>query len=271
MIQIKLWSSEYATDEAGKKYIDLTSGGIFAAGFGPNDWEIKTAISGITHFCSYSPKYGNYNRDKYIELLKEITGFESVALFSAGTEATEAFWRTCRIYTNKPGVWGGLVDPDEVGADHPKCDQMHGMTLGAMIMAGKLTWRELGIFPELGVERFGTAPEGTACMIIEPYHAPSGQFHRMKPTIERIQNLQKSFPDIPLCIDEIQGGFGRTGRLWAHQHYTQEFKMTSPSKAIGYDLPILHPDFITIGKLAGGGLPLSALLGPKEIMESESV
>jgi 4-aminobutyrate aminotransferase-like enzyme len=192
-------------------------------------------------------------------MLKEFTGFESVALFSTGSEATEAFWRCCRVYNGKPGVWGGLVDPDEVGNDTPKCDAMHGVTLGALIMAGSMTWMEIGCFPELGEGRFGRGYESTGCMIMEPYHAPSAQFHRISPTIERIVSLQKEFPDIPLCVDEIQGGFGRTGKLWAHEHYQNEGRF------------LLKPDFITIGKLCGGGLPLSALLGPKEIMESDTV
>ena len=248
--------------------IDLCAGGIFAAMFGDDSDEIRGVLSyfGMSYsygqrekFCSYSPHRKNYWRDRYISMLKELTGFTSVALFSTGSEACEAFWRACRVFNGKPGVWGGLIDPDEVGSDHPKCDAMHGMTLGSLIMAGRMTWIELGIFPELGEGRFGKGHEMTGAMIMEPYHAPSAQFHRIDPTIERIASLQKEFPDIPLCLDEIQGGFGRTGKLWAHEHYQKDGRF------------LLKPDFITIGKLCGGGLPLSALLGPAEIMESESV
>lgn len=244
--------------------IDLCAGGIFSAMFGGDSQVIWDAIlnsfdKGNGVFCSYSPHRQNYWRDRYISMLKELTGFESVALFSTGSEATEAFWRCCRVYNGKPGIWGGLVDPDEVGTDKPRCDAMHGMTLGALIMAGKMTWMEIGCFPELGENRFGKGYEMTSCMIMEPYHAPSAQFHKLDPTIERIASLQKEFPDIPLCVDEIQGGFGRTGKLWAHEHYQKEGRF------------LLKPDFITIGKLCGGGLPLSALLGPKEIMESDTV
>ncbi len=247
-----------------KEMIDLCAGGIFAAMFGDDSEEIREAIRKFIRwddnvFCSYSPHRQNYWRDKYISMLKELTGFESIALFSTGSEATEAFWRCMRVYNGKPGVWGGLVDPDEIGTDKPRCDAMHGMTLGALIMAGKMTWMELGYFPELGEGRFGRGHEMTGCMIMEPYHAPSAQFHKIDPTINRIATLQKEFPDIPLCLDEIQGGFGRTGKLWAHEHYQNEGRF------------LLKPDFITIGKLCGGGLPLSALLGPREIMESEAV
>jgi len=135
-----------------------------------------------------------------------------------------------------------------------------------MIMAGKMSWQELGIFPELGASRFGMGHEATAGMIMEPYHAPSAQFHRIQPTIMRIMGLQKEFPNIPLCMDEIQGGFGRTGKLWAFEHYDNCY---DDDKKEYVDRP-LKPQFITAGKGLGGGLPLSALLGPRDIMESDA-
>jgi len=236
-----------------KGKIDLTSGGIFAASLGNYNSRIIASIMKVIEtgvYCSYAPRFNNYWRDRYIEELKEFTGFTGVALFSVGTEATEAFWRLARTINGRPGIWGGLIDPDDVGKDKPRCDSMHGMTLGSLIMAGKMTWQELGYFPELGEKRFGMAPEATAGMIMEPYHAASGKFHRIEPTINRVRLMHDTYPEIFLCLDEIQGGFGRTGKLWAHQHYGD----------------LLKPEFVTIGKACGGGLPLSAILGPAEFM-----
>ncbi len=243
-------SHAFLTDD--EYYFDLTSGGIFASILGNNPKAIWDAMNEPAMIGCYNAHYDNPWAARYRDMLKEFTGFESVALFTTGAEATEAWWRLVRTYTGLPGVWGGLVDPDEVGDDAPKCDAFHGHTLGALIMAGRLSWGGLGIFPELGEGRFAQAPERTGGMIIEPYHAPSAQFHRRKPTVERIIDLQKEFRDIPLCVDEIQGGFGRTGKLFAHQWYDG-----------------LMPDFVIIGKACGAGLPLSALLGPKYIMEDK--
>lgn len=256
MREIISWKGTKAIDKDGKEYIDLTAGGIFAAMFGPGSAIIKKAISGINHFCSYAPHYGNYWRDKYYQLLRDLTGFECAVAFCEGSVAVEAVWRCCRAYNGKPGIWGGLVDPDTVGqgGKGSPSDQFHGWTLGSMIAAGKINWPEMAIWPELGSGRFGTEANRTACMIMEPYHAASGQFHRVDPTINRIKEMQSTYPDIPLCIDEIQGGFGRTGKLFAHEHYDD-----------------LKPDFVTIGKLAFGGFPGAAVLGPREIMESDSV
>jgi 4-aminobutyrate aminotransferase-like enzyme len=226
--------------------IDFTSGGIFAAILGQNPLAIREHISKITDISSYFPHYPHPVALRYIDMLKEFTGFESVALFSTGSEAVEAFMRCMRFHSGKGAVWGGLVDPDDVGKDDAKPDAMHGMTLGSLIAAGKIS--------DTQSLRFGVVPDATSSMIMEPYHAPSAQFHRDEPTIARIKMLQKEFKSIPLCVDEVQGGFGRAGRLFAHQWYDD-----------------LKPDFVTIGKACGGGLPLSALLGPKDIMESEVV
>ncbi len=255
-MEISNWNRCKAVDSQGKEYLDLTSGGIFACTFGPNFWPVRKALDRVAYFHGYSQRFGNYWQDKYSELLREFTGFESFVVYSGGAEAVEAALRVAWVYTGKPGVWGGLVDPDLVGISHPgpPCDQFHGWTLGARILAGRISWRELGVYPELGELKFGLGPERTAIMGMEPYHAASGQFHKVEPTINRIVERRKEFPDIIFLIDEIQGGFGRTGKLMAHEHYE-----------------VLKPDLVTFGKLAGGGFPLSILCGPKEILESDSV
>ncbi len=238
----------YFYTASGKKMLDFTSGGIFQAILGNSAQLAFQAAQELKIETCYTPHHSNKWTERYKDIIKEWSGFESVALFTTGAEATEAFWRCCRTYNGKPGIWGGLVDPDEVGTDGPAPDAMHGMTNGALVMAGRITE------PALGSIRFGQGPDYTGCMIMEPYHAPSAQFHKVSPTIERVIANQKEHKHIPLCVDEIQGGFGRTGKRWAHQWYED-----------------LKPDFITIGKAAGAGLPISALLGPKEIMESKDV
>lgn len=240
---------------------DLTAGGIFCCMFGPSWHKMRIAIQRCNPYHTYSYRFGNYWHERYKEALKELTGFTSFIIYTSGSEAVEAFLRVAWVYTGKPNVWGGLIDPDEIGSDRPRCDQFHGWTLGSRILAGRTTWLEMGVYPEMGSGRFGQVPHTTACMAMEPYHAPSGQFHRNDDTtIGRIVNLRKEFPDILFLIDEIQGGFGRCGKLFAHEYYTDEAGNVR-----------LKPDFVTIGKLAGAGFPLSVLCGPKEILESKEV
>jgi acetylornithine/succinyldiaminopimelate/putrescine aminotransferase len=234
-------------------WIDFTSGGIFQAPFGAQDEGVRRVLADQPMVACYGAHYDNPAALRLVAMLKEFTGYESVALFSTGSEATEAFWRVCRVYTGKPGIWGGLVNPDEVGNTDPSPlpDAMHGMTLGALVMAGKMRLPDPGMFMQLGGDFEGRAYDSTGCAIFEPYHAPSAQFHVEQPTMDRIRSNMAMFPDIHFCCDEIQGGMGRTGKLFAHQWYS----------------PVVKSEFVTIGKMLGGGLPLSALLGPKEIME----
>lgn len=256
MIKIVKAKGSKMWDEEGKRYIDFTSGGIFAAILGANNKKLKQAAFDSRVQCCYGHAYENPYAERYKDMLKEFTGYESVVLYSTGSEATEAFWRVCRVYTGKPGIWGGLIDPDEVGKDEPapRYDAMHGVTLGALIMSGKMQLPHLGCFDWIGRDFFGLPQESVGAAIMEPYHAPSAQFHKEEPTMNRIRTNIKTFPDIHFCIDEIQGGFGRTGKLFAHEWY-----------------PDLVPEFVTIGKACGGGYPLAALLGPKAILEDPSV
>lgn len=255
MLEIGKWiGTKVFPKGRSKPFIDLTAGGIFACMFGPSWVKMHKAQARAIPFHCYSHRFGNYWHERYKEALRELTGFTSFVVYTSGSEAVESFLRVAWAFTGKSGVWGGLVDPDEVGGNKPLCDQFHGWTLGSRILAGRMTWHELGIYPELGEGRFGLMPEATACMGMEPFHAPSGQFHKVDPTINRIKAMKKEFPDILFLVDEIQGGFGRTGKLFAHEHYDG-----------------LRPDFVTIGKLAGGGFPLAVLCGPAEIMESDVV
>ncbi len=247
----------YFFDGDGYRYLDFTSGGIFQAPFGANCTDLRLAVSKTAMNGCYGAHYDNPYAEKLKDMLKERTGYESVCLFTTGSEANEAFWRACIVHTGKPGIWGGLGDPDEcgIGQEEVRADAMHGVTLGSLIMAGRITWGPLGVFPELGGGRFGIPPENTACRIMEPFHSPSGQFHKEKPTIERQRANTKEFPDMPICLDEIQGGMGRTGRFFAHEWYPRFEK----------------PDFVTLGKGLGGGYPVSALLGPKAVLEDKGI
>jgi len=245
-----IWARAEGTniyDGRGKRYIDFTSGGIFAAILGNNHHGIYEAV--FQQWADLISAYGAETkvRKRYEAMLKEFTGYESVALFSTGAEATEAFWRCMRVYTGKPGIWGGLIDPDEIGKDEPKpiYDSMHGWTLGALVMAGKMRLPTPGMFEALSAD-FLPSHEAASGMIMEAYHGPSAQFHRETPTMDRIRLLQKDFPDIALCVDEIQGGFGRTGKLFAHQWYLGTDDALEPKLArnkIDEYLKILNDDY----------------------------
>ena len=83
--------------ENWSEYIDFTSGGIFAAILGAESYVVRKALENVPMVSCYGGAYINKTTERYIAMLKEFTGFESVALFTTGSEATEAFWRACRV------------------------------------------------------------------------------------------------------------------------------------------------------------------------------
>ena len=218
-------SNVTVTDTTGKEYIDFTAG-IFAANIGHNNEQVTEAIR------EYAPMIHTYTfrnliRENYIHELCKFTGFEDAALFSAGTEATEAAWKVARTFTGKMGVWGLQ-------------ESFHGKTYGAQIMAS----RENSI-------HYAQPLESTCMMIMEPYVSPKAMWHSDK-TINRIRGHHND-RKLLLCLDEIQAGFGRTGKMFGYQYYD-----------------FLTPDLVCIGKGMGNGFPISGLLGPKKML-SESV
>jgi len=170
-------------DENGNEYIDFSSG-IFAANVGHGNPRVMRAVKDPPFIHCYTHEH--YWRDRYRDLLCEFTGHEYAVMFSAGTEATEAAWKISRIAKGKSGVWG--LD-----------DSFHGKTFGAQIMAHRINdWR------------WGGPPDKTCAMIMEPYAPITGRFH----ADELISNIKqfKIDHDLILIADEIQGGFGRTGK-----------------------------------------------------------
>ena len=242
-------AAENATiwDNHGREYIDFSSGGAFCAILGINNRTIierlvKEIISGPGMNCY---RFKTEVQEAYIEALCKFTGFEHAVMFSSGTEATEAAWKVMRLYKQKEGILG--LD----GA-------FHGKTLGALIAAGKM--------PDY---RYGN-PEAAAGIIMEPYKPLTAKFHSQK-EINHYNQVIADF-DIMLAIDEIQGGFYRTGKLFGYHHYTAfDEKEQLSSDEIRYRLdnpktfsiqPLIKPDLVCIGKAAFNGFPASALLGP---------
>ena len=217
-------------DKVDKEYIDFSCGGAFCAAFGHDNPHIHTRLSKPIHpGVSHSYRFQNSARNRYLARLCDLTGYEHAVMFSTGTEATEAAWRVMRKYRRKDGILG--MD----GA-------FHGKTLGAQIMAGKSN--------EDGTLDYRYGEPSRACgLIMEPYRAVDACF-RSDEEIARVNHMVRDY-DLLLTLDEIQGGFFRTGKLFGYQHYVA----TDGAQ-------LLKPDFVCIGKAAFNGFPASVLLGP---------
>lgn len=231
----------------GGSYIDFTSG-IFALNIGWANRAVTKAIVDRAYFL-HTYTYETNIRKKYIKKLCDFTGFESAALFSSGTEATEAAWRIVRKFTMKNRITG--LGPDS----------FHGKTLGAQIMAEKVEdWRN----------QFH--PHETGAIIMEPYVAHRAQFHPPE-LIAKINGMIERH-ELMLILDEIQAGFGRTGKLFGYQHYLNKIKILEAQapglEPVFQEQETLKPDLVCIGKGMGNGFPLSGVLGASKYIDDEA-
>ena len=190
-----------------------------------------------------------------------ISGPAKVAFFNAGTEAVENAVKFARAYTKRPAVIafeGGF----------------HGRTLLSLSLTSKTHPYKAGLgpfAPEVyrlpfaqdyrgpraaealaALERAfvtSVAAETVAAIVVEPVHGEGG-FVVAPP--EFLEGLRRICDDngIVLVVDEVQTGYGRTGKMWGIEHYDVE------------------PDLMTIAKSIAAGLPLSGVIGKAEIMDA---
>lgn len=256
-------------DTAGNKYIDLTST-IFVANVGHSNKRVNDAIIKVaTKPLISTYAYLNELRTNYLEKLIEFAGppFEKAFLLSSGTEATEATLKLIRMYGNKIGKSApGIVT---------LTGNWHGRTLGAQMMSSNLLQKNwIGYqdpnihhieFPypwevseENGEEFFYTQIETLRKHEVNPENDISGfmletfqgwgALFYPKSFIKALRSFTKK-NQILLAFDEMQSGFARTGKKFGFEHYE------------------ISPDLIACGKGMGGGVPLSGVIGRKEIMD----
>ncbi len=251
-------------DKWGNKWLDFSSGVLVAnAGHGRReiiDAVTRTAQSGLlTHYCfPASPR-----RD-LAKLLIEVAPPElnKAFILSTGSETTECAIKLARQHGRNVGGDEKVYTVSFEGA-------FHGRTLGAQLIGGipalkewigKLDptfvqvphpdgWRNedtsfAGFEKALAAK--GVKPEQVCLVIVETYQGGSGQFL----PVEYAKAL-RAWCDknkVVLCFDEVQAGFGRTGRMFGFEHYG------------------VVPDVATLGKGISSSLPVSAIIGREDLM-----
>lgn len=255
----------FVYDKYGNRWLDWSSGVLVTnAGHGPP--EIKKAIidqvnSGLLHNYVFPSEERAALAEFLISLAPK--GLDKVFLLTTGSEATENAIKLARAYGIKRG---GTKKIGIIGAERG----FHGRTLGSQ-QAGGIPGQKGWIvnedpaiiqvpFPDgywttdtsfefflSSIEKKGMKAGNVAGVIFETYQGVGPDFA----PVEYIQKLAKwcKDHDIVLIFDEVQAGFGRTGKFWAFQHYG------------------VTPDLICCGKGISSSLPLSAVLGRTEIMD----
>ena len=245
-------------DVEGKEYIDF-GGGIGVMNIGHCHPKVVAAIKAqaekFHHTCFMVNPYEV--AIKLADKLCRMTpgSFPKKAMFvNSGAEAVENAVKIARYYTKRPAVI--VFD-----------NAYHGRTLLAMTMTSKVKPYKFGFgpfAPEVYRMPFGDVvgpeklkdfflknvnPEAVACVVAEPVQGEGGF---IVPPPGYFQELAKICHenDILFVADEIQSGMGRTGTMFAIEHWGVE------------------PDLITVAKSMGAGMPIASVVGRQEIMDS---
>lgn len=264
-------------DKWGNTWIDFSSG-IFVTNVGHGNPDLVEAIRAMVDKPMLSSYYyGLEQRALLAEQLVKMApkGMDKVFFLTTGSETTECALKLCRIHGKK-------ISENKIGI-LSFMGAFHGKTLGAQTMAGNPAaqqwigrldpfiyhlpcptdafqsmeqiydeeWgREVFARDIQQLERQGIDLDTIAGCIIEPYQGWAALFYPIgyvKALREFLTERQALF-----VSDEVQAGFGRTGKLFGYEHYG------------------VVPDIICCGKAVSGALPLSAVLSRKEILDVDS-
>ena len=258
------------TDPDGRTFIDF-AGGIGCQNLGhrpPAVVEaIKEQLDRYLHQCAVVGTY-----EPYVEVCRRLAelspcgpGEQRSVLVNSGAEAVENAVKIARAATGRQAV---VVFENA----------FHGRTLLAITMTAKVhpykkgfgpfapeVYRAPGPYPYRGVSsaaaiealedlfRTDVDPESVACVVLEPVQGEGGFIPMPFDFLPRLQELCRKH-GILFVADEVQSGVGRTGKMWAVEHYDG-----------------VEPDLLLSGKSIGGGLPLAGVTGRAEVMDAVHV
>jgi len=259
-------------DIAGNKFIDFTST-IFVANIGhSNPRLIKYIKLALSKNFLHSYAYINKIREKYIKKLILFAGknFQKAFLMSAGTEATEAALKLMRMHGQKQGKRKlGIICFE---------GNWHGRTMGAQMMSGNIKQKEwIGYqdpniyhlpfpYPWIlknnesekflidslkKIEKKINLKKDICGVMIETFQG-WGAIYYPKEYVKLLFKICKK-NNILITFDEMQSGFARTGYKFGYEYYG------------------VKPDLICCGKGMGGGIPISGVIGKKNIMDLPEV
>jgi len=225
-------------DEAGREYIDCVAG-VGVANVGHcNPAVVKAVQEQAARLITCSELFYNDARAKCLERLMRITpdGIDRFFLCNSGTEAVEGAIKFARMATGRKRVVAAMRG-------------FHGKTLGSLSATWERKYRDpfaplvpdFAHAPYNNIDEFEKAIDGeTAAVILEPVQGEGG----VRPaSAEFFRAVRKACDDrgTLFIIDEIQSGFGRTGRMFACEHFG------------------VLPDILTMAKGIAGGVPMGAI------------
>jgi acetylornithine/succinyldiaminopimelate/putrescine aminotransferase len=234
----------YIYDKSGKSYMDMIAG-VAVNNIGHNHPRVVKALKDQIDRHLHVMVYGEFIQDSQLAFAQNLSSLlpdilNCVYTVNSGTEANEAALKLAKRVT-------GRMELISFRGSY------HGSTHGSMSVSGneikKQAFRPL--LPDVRFLQYNNIPdleqitERTAGVIIETVQGDAGV---RVPTLEFMQALRKRCTEVGalLIFDEIQCGIGRTGKLFAFEHFN------------------VVPDVLTLGKALGGGMPIGAVVSSQE-------
>ncbi len=236
----------YLYNDKGERYIDLVSG-VSVSNVGHGHPEVIAAVKKQVDSYMHLMVYGKYIQSPQVQLAGRMAEIlpdklNSVYLVNSGSEAIEGALKLAKRITGKTEIVAFK-------------NAYHGSTHGALSVLGneemKYAYRPL--LPDIRFLRFNNfddlnrITEKTACVLIEPVQAEAGIILPERNYLKAVREKCNETGAI-LIFDEVQMGFGRTGKMFAFQNYG------------------VVPDILCVAKAMGGGMPIGAFVSSKENM-----
>lgn len=247
-MEVSYAEGSYIYDKNHKAYLDFVAG-VSACSLGHRHPKVIDAIKKQLDTYLHVMVYGEYAQSPAVELSKLLAKhlpkpLETTYLTNSGTEAIEGAIKLARRFTGRSEI---------ISAHHA----YHGNTMGALSIMGyeerKKPFRPL--IPDVRFIEFNNSRDlsnithKTAAVVLETIQGSAGF---MEPTDGYLTKVRKQCDDVGalLILDEIQPGFGRTGKLFSFEHYN------------------CIPDILVTGKGLGGGMPIGAFTASKVMMDT---
>jgi len=246
-MEVSYAKGSYIFDTAGKKYLDFVAG-VSASSLGHQHPRVNQAIKEQLDKYSHVMVYGEYAQHPAVEFCKLLAKhlpepLDKTYLVNSGTEATEGALKLARRVTGRSHLVSCF-------------NAYHGNTMGSMSVMGfeerKQVFRPL--VPDVDFITFNNEADivkittKTAGVILESIQGGAGFIEPENGFLRKIKARCDEVGAL-LILDEIQPGFGRTGKLFGFENYE------------------VVPDIVIMGKGMGGGMPVGAFTAKAEYMD----
>ncbi len=246
MLEVASADGVYLTAPDGKKYLDFISG-ISVSSLGHGNQAVKDAIKNQVDEYMHLMVYGEFVQEPTALLAAKITSYlpsnlDCVYFVNSGAEATDGALKLAKRVTKKSKIIACK-------------NAYHGSTHAALSLNSSEYYTQpfRPLLPNVhfiefnNIESLNIIDKDTACVIIETIQGEAGY---IVPTVEFLIALQSKCNEncALLIFDEIQAGIGKTGKMFAFEHWG------------------IIPDVLLLGKALGAGMPIGAFVTSKKLM-----